>query len=496
MDLLVIGIDGASKAIIDSMPMPFTRSLLSCSRSRLLNEDLLSRGWAEILTGEHASKNRAYYQMPMADQSYDFSCSYSKTEMVTAADNEPLWRALNSAGKSVGLMNVPTTGPADKVDGFLVAGGGGGLNVGDGIPADMVYPPAHLAMLRNRDYLQDVRLPGGETTASAFIERIRQAEVVQANAFVDMAQTDKPDFGFFCFRMATEIQYLARYEIQRCAEERRNAHELGEEFQPKGTVQKSLLEYYASLDDQIRHIFERVSPEDYIVTGDHSTVIFEHEANIDVWLEGADYLTRMSTVERKARNAALRARRKVRRLAPKYHQTRRPNRVRRPLTAFHPSKTKAFGTFYDTGNFAGIYINDHSRFGGPVKTREQQDTLVDEICSRFNETPAAEEYGLHALAFRRRYAEATYAHLMPDIEIAKPDTIYFSGRNWRFIKPNAAIGPLSENLHGVRFPHTGVKGRDPLLSFSDNLQNYIKPDDPDDLRTVYRMIRRYFQKAS
>ena len=95
MKLLVIGIDGGTKSIIEGMPMPFTQSLFKDAVSENLEEDLISRGWAEALTGEHASTNKGFYLMPCSDGSYDFSASYSKSDMVSASSNKTLWDYLN-----------------------------------------------------------------------------------------------------------------------------------------------------------------------------------------------------------------------------------------------------------------------------------------------------------------------------------------------------------------------------------------------------------------
>src|SRR5690554_8220511 len=102
MKLLVIGIDGGTKSILEGMPMPFTQSLFKGAASKHLEEDLISRGWAEALTGEHASTNKGFYLMPCADGSYDFSGSYSKSDMVSASSNKAIWNLLNENGVSVG----------------------------------------------------------------------------------------------------------------------------------------------------------------------------------------------------------------------------------------------------------------------------------------------------------------------------------------------------------------------------------------------------------
>lgn len=496
MKLLVIGIDGGSRNIIDAMPMPFTQALFARSASRDLDEDLISRGWAEILTGEHASDNKAFYLMPVAEGGLDFNASYSKSDMLSYSRNEPIWKKLNQAGTSVGLMNIPTTGPADQVKGFLVAGGGGGVKADGAIPPTMMHPQTYKPLLEQHNYVFDVRLPGGESTVSGFLEKIRQAENAQKDTFIELARREQPEFGFHCFRITTEVQYLARFEIERAAEAIRKARENGGDFQPDTPTQQKVIEHYTNLDNSIRELFETLEPEHYIFVGDHSTALFKHEGNVDVWLERAGYLNRMSNAERKARGGLIRLRNKSDRIAVKYFGRKSPPLIRRPLTKFSPGRTRAFGTFYDTGNFAGIFINDRSRFGGPVSSEQEHERLVDEICENLNASDEAKEYQLEARPYRRQYPGAQFQRLMPDIRLHKPDSLYFSSRNWEFIRDNTNLRPLDENLAGIRYPHTGAKGHDPLFVFSQELERHLLADDPNDLRVVYRMICRHFEGAA
>lgn len=494
--MLVVGIDGGTRDIIDAMPMPFTQELFARSASKKMDEDLISRGWAEILTGEHASRNKAFYLMPVADGSLDFDASYTKSDMLACSCNEPLWRRLNQADTSVGMMNIPTTGPADEVNGFLVAGGGGGLNAIGTIPATMVHPPACRPVLERHNYVFDVRLPGGETTVSGFLEKIRQAENTQKDAFIELAQKEKPQFGFHCFRITTEVQYLARYEIEKASEAIRKARQNGEPFRPETLTQQKVVDHYTNLDNSIKELFEALEPERYIFVGDHSTALLKYEGNIDVWLEQAGYLTRISLAERIFRGGLRSLRSKANQVAVRFFGKKSLPFIRRPLTKFRPSRTRAFGTFYDTGNFAGVFINDRSRFGGPISDEKEHEMLVDEICQNLNASPEAQEYQLEAKPYRRRYSGAQFHRLMPDIQICKPDSIYFSSRKWTFIQANGNLKPLSEKLAGVRYPHTGTKGHDPLFVFSAALEHELRDDDPEDLRIVYNMICRHFEGAA
>ena len=169
--------------------------------------------------------------------------------------------------------------------------------------------------------------------------------------------------------------------------------------------------------------------------------------------------------------------------------------TREMITQFKPSETKAFGTFFDSGNFAGIFINDSKRFSGPVN-QQDIDKMVDEICSKFNADSETQMHNLKAVPYRNQYKSSKFFELMPDIQILKPDTTYCSGRNWSFISENPNLKPFKDTLEGVLYPHTGLKGTDPLFVYSKNLETCIDNNDPSDLRMAYQLIRRFFETKS
>src|SRR5690554_3477638 len=140
MKLLVIGIDGGTKSILEGMPMPFTQSLFKGAASKHLEEDLISRGWAEALTGEHASTNKGFYLMPCADGSYDYSCSYFKTDMLSDNCIKAITKLQHYNGVSDGIFKVPTSGRADDFKGFMIDGDGGRETYTGGKPDEMLSP--------------------------------------------------------------------------------------------------------------------------------------------------------------------------------------------------------------------------------------------------------------------------------------------------------------------------------------------------------------------
>jgi hypothetical protein len=301
-----------------------------------------------------------------------------------------------------------------------------------------------------------------------------------------------PDLAFHCFRITTEVQYLARAEIASCIQAIKDADDAGSAYVAANSVHRKIIEHYQRLDESIREIFEELQPENYLFVADHSASIFEYEGNVDIWLEAKGYLHGENILEEYWRKISKLGRKLLNKLLVEVGLAKPPVLIRRPLSKFSARKTKAFGTFYDTGNFAGIFINDQDRFGGDIKNTIEVDNLVNEICEKFNSDAQVIEHSMSARPYRRNFSGAKFQRLMPDIKIDKPDTIYFSSRRPEFICPNPNLKTLQESLENIRYPHTGLKGSDPLFVYSRSLEECIAEDDPNDLRLAYRMICRFF----
>ena len=495
MKLLVLGFDGGTQRIFENMPMPFTNDFLLNNKSRILKEDLISRGWAKILSGLHSSQTNALYLMPLGDKSLKFTQSYSLQDLMANDYVVPLWELLNKRGIKVGIQNIPTTNPAPEVDGFLVSGGGGGLSSMGGIPEHMVYPKENATILNKMGYTVDIRLGApGNNTFSDFVLNIEKAHEKQLSAYIELCKKHKPNFGFFCFRITTELQYLAMSEIESYISEVSDAYKEKREPKPKTDIQKWLIRHYEHMDICIKRLVEFLNPSHILYTADHSTAPFHYDFNVNVFLEQQGWFNRASSYN----NLKQRLIKSVKQAVPaglkKGIKTKLniPS-IRTSPTQIDKSATKAFGTFFDTGNFAGIFVNDQNRFNGPVKNDQEVKKLCSQICEELNQSSEAKTHCLHAKPFRERFSNFKYQHNLPDIRIEKPDDCYFSCRMPNFVEKNPNYGPLPMNIQELKYPNTGLKGQNPIFAFSNELEQFINEDDPNDLRVVYRIIDRVFR---
>jgi len=119
-----IGIDGATFDVISPMiragELPaFARLMESGSFGSLLSTpNLISpSAWTSFLTGVNPGKHGIF-------EFYEKKRDCYGVRFINGSDRKAasLWRILSDKGATVGVVNVPMTYPAEKVNGFLIAG--------------------------------------------------------------------------------------------------------------------------------------------------------------------------------------------------------------------------------------------------------------------------------------------------------------------------------------------------------------------------------------
>lgn len=477
MKTLVIGIDGGDRRIIDALEMPRLQQLLEEQTCLDIEEDLWSRGWAEILCGHHAKDAGAFYSKPKLDGSYDFTQSFGVKDYENHEAITPLWKALNERGCAVGFMNVPTTGPAPEVEGFFVSGAGGGAG-SSGVaktPPAACYPKSILSELEALDYIFDTRfLASGIRQTDLLMQRLALMQTRRADAFLGLNETFQPDFGFIAYRGSAIVQYIAMSEIEVLIENREA---------PASKTQEQIAHVYKALDESIAHLLDTLQPEHVMVVSDHGAAPRRYTVNLNVFLQQAGL--------QKLRSSALRF---AKRMAKKVLPSGSGASVRSALPAsvgkvtrtdFDAARTHAFAARY----VPGAYVNDRRRFGGPVSEAEVE-LVAQEVVEAFNASATAKEHDLRARPYRAVHADARCADLLPDVWIDHPDECFFEAQG-AFVEPNADYGPLGASLaHVTRDQYTGIKGRYPLLCVDEAAAALVQDDDPTDLTLAYRLIDR------
>ena len=478
MKALLIGIDGGDKRILDFFDKPYYRELKQRTHSRAAEEDLVGRGWAKIMTGLGQEATGAFYMAPKLDGTCQFSPGFRMKDCIEVHGIKPIWDLMGRRGCKVGIMNVPTTTPVFKVNGFLIGSAGAGLYEIEGIPASII--PG----LKQNGYVMDIRLkPSGIRRLEDLFDRLKAMESIRAKTFVQLCKEQGTEFGFVVDRGTTVIQYLAMGEIEQLMAEKRGDRRA---WRVSERLRDLLHDYYSQLDNNIRFVVEALMPEHLIITADHGHAPYTHRGNMDAFLRRHGWLTKGSVPVRALRKARARG---AHYLPDGTLKDALSWLFKEPESWFVRDKTKAFGTYH----CSGVYINDSRRFGGPVPEGQEMRALVREICGTFNASSEAGLYGMQARPYRERHMSARFADQLPDIIIEHPDSIFFDGRTTQLIRPNPNYGPLPplEDVDEDMF--TGQKGRHPVLLMDFGTQALVRQDDPRDLTIVYHLIDRIFR---
>ena len=429
MKQLIIGIDGGDQDIFSQVSMPHLHQLFKDCYTLKLTEDLLSRGWAEILSGKYARETGAFYMKPKLDKTHDLILRFSLKDLLNNPEVLPIWAIPAKQNKKVGMMNVPTTFPAQPVEGFFVSGAGGGVNKVEGIPEDLCYPNSLAKELEELGYVIDIRVgTAGIKDIQLLFDKVNEMQEKRVEAFIRLCKKQQPDFGFIATRATTDIQYLAMSELQSYFAYRRG--ELTDEEANKHAIWfENFEKHYNLLDQLLKRLIEELSPEHFIITSDHGAVPYKYKANFNAFLQNYGY-QQEKLVIKGTLNSLINSFRRKKSFQPVYRT--------------QWEKTKAFTGWYDPR----IFINDSRRFNGPVK-EDEIDQMVAQICGDFNKTPEAKEYYMEAKPYRKLYPDAKYNHYLPDIKIHCPTTIFPAPDEGPFIRPNEDYAPLP-NLDNVK----------------------------------------------
>lgn len=486
MRLLVIGLDGGDYKIIRRMPMPFLHSLLKKSGTTEIGVDLHSRGWVDIYTGLDATSHGGFYINPKLDGSHWFTMAYNHKH-AKVCDSPPLWERANARGLKVGFMNIPTTSPAPKVDGFFVGGAGGGINSVEGVPRIMCDTSDTKALLDGAGYIPDLRIgPGGIDTAEQLFRQLDEVAKRRGEAFRQLCERHEPDLGFLAFRTTATAQYVAMHDISAVIRSHPGTEVIPEDSEHLSPVQRKVLSHFAVLDQVLRETFEQLSPSEWLFCSDHGMSEYRFNLNANAFLSAKGFLTFKTSVQKEVdtRVSGVLASLRYRKITAFDSLTSKFEPV-----PYNKAKTSAFTSWY----CKGIFINDEKRFGGPVK-EEDVESLTQDIIKQFNDDPEAKNSGLKASEFRRRHPSSKVYDQIPDIKIEMPATFFPLGEG-PFIWKNPNFKPLPEVITGLTDMNSGQKGESALFLTSPGLQSFL-PSSLNDLTLVNRTISSYIESLA
>ncbi len=258
--VLVIGLDGATFDLIDpwveegKLPV-LAECIKRGTRSYLLSTPLSNsaQAWSSFITGKNPGKHGIYDFFETREDSYGvrfLNASFRK--------GKSLWRLLSEADKKVGVMNVPMTYPAERVNGVFISG----LD-SPGIDNNFTYPKGLIDEI-NRHVGRYILEPG----IWGFIRRGRPdialkklLEMVKIRTATARYLMESRDWDFFM------IVYTATDKVQ---------HHFWKyidparpEFNTNLPYSNAILQVYQEIDKNIQILLETAGDASVIIMSDH-----------------------------------------------------------------------------------------------------------------------------------------------------------------------------------------------------------------------------------
>ena len=484
MKTLVIGFDGASIDTFKRGWTPFIESLIKKGKTFDLKEDLISRGWVEIYTGEHASENGGMYEYPIMDGTYQFSRKFN-LDICNESKNKKIWEIISNKNYKVGIMNLPTAFPSPKINGFFVAGGGGeAKNV---ISSDKIYPIEILNNLKKNNYVIDERNPEilnkRDININKFFQRYININRFRTNSFIELAKIFKLDFGVIIFKSSIiTSETILLPELER--------------LNKKDKVDKQTISliknFYLELDKDIKKIVNNFKDFQIIFVSDHSMAVCKYKVNFNAIL--AKYGFQHKNKRKKFRYIFIQF---LRNLLPLKIKTflknnSNLNNFYNSVIDFDITNSVAF-SITKSHNFQGIFINDKHRFNGIV-TKDKIDLFIDQIINSINKDPEAKRHKIQA--YRYGYGLTKEQKMFPDILVSMPEGYLPSNIHSEFIHKN----------NDWKYPFTlkslykdinlSCKSYKPLLAIINNKYPFYKfKYKKKDLTFLYHYLNYYLEQV-
>lgn len=480
MRMLVVGMDGVSFETFNRGWTPFIKNLIENGSRLELKEDLISRGWAEIVLGQNASTTRAVYEGPIADGSHTWTDKYKLADTPgLGVAVKPIWQVLNERGYTVGIMNVPTTFPAPEVDGFFVSGGGGGGPIGQDVTSEQCYPPSIQKGLDAAGYIVDERLPSllGEKklyNPLDLFDRLGLMNAKRTDSFVRLAKEYNIDFGFVVYKsspVTAETLVLPELETGMTS--------------GNSDLCRAVELFYRKFDKEVKKLVESFPDAHLLMVSDHSMAVRKYSVNANAFLVETGFQT-----PSRSRATIYSSIKSLKQYVPSSIKKvlKRSQVIKssyESMSTFDAKSSKAFSISFSQGQH-GIFINDKDRFGGPVAVQDIQ-KYKNKISQAFNVHPDSLKHDLKAIPI-----DAAKVPQYPDIVLDLPDGYLTSGEIKKFVEKYT----LGKESHDLRQTAKGcyhtIKAHHPLAINCRGDWTVSPSTGKADLTLIYDHVLNFF----
>lgn len=267
---MLVGLDGTPctllKRFINDGTMPNMREL--SGRGTLLQmdtsiPDISSVAWTSFMTGANPGRHGIYGFIDLQPNSYKIYFPNSKH-----IKSETVWSAAGRAGRRSIVINVPSTYPAQPLDGILVAGF---------VAVDLnkaTYPQELVPRLREMDYRIDVDARKVQESHDALMEDV--LVTLERRVKLLLHLFDKEQWDLFV-GVVTETDRLQHFFMDAIEDAGHKYH-------------SAFREFYRRVDGFLGQIAERLKDETLLIMSDHGFTPIKRQVYLNRWLVDNGYL--------------------------------------------------------------------------------------------------------------------------------------------------------------------------------------------------------------
>jgi predicted AlkP superfamily phosphohydrolase/phosphomutase len=372
--LTVVGLDAATFDVIDPMieagQLPNLKRIFDEGSRGVLHSTvhpLTTQAWTTMVTGVNAGRHGMWDFCERDESGYRLKLVNGSYRRAPA-----IWELLTEADRRVGIVNVPFTWPAHRVNGFMLAGIDAASR-----EAGMTYPKELLRDLRRRFDITDLEFDHAfplDAKGRCDVGLARRACEQRFQAVRWLVERYDPELLFVVFMSADHIHHLCWPEWE------------------TGGLESRVAEVYRILDEATGEICDLAGGNDVMVVSDHGGGSLQRIVNLNGWLAEQGFLEyatghrgmRPGELGRRALYWGLAQRRK---LPPgvrnffkqKFPRLRERAHELKEYTVIDWPRTQAFAY----GIFGNVVLNVRGREAhGTVEPGDEYERVRDAIAAR------------------------------------------------------------------------------------------------------------------
>ena len=445
--LTLVGLDAATlkvvEPLVDEGHLPHLGRLLregSGGVLRSTTHPLTPQAWSTLVTGVNAGRHGIWDFTERDEGGYRLRFVNGSFRRAPA-----VWDRLTAKGRRAGLVGIPFTWPAPKIDGFSVAGFDAAER-----EQGMTHPSELVAEIARRygSIELDNRFPLGKG-GRVDLDVVRRAADQKVDLTLWLAERYEPSLLFVVFMAGDHIQHLCWTDWERDGAE------------------SPVAEVYRILDERLGRLLEWLGPEhDVMVVSDHGAGPLHGVVNLNAWLAGQGYLTYVpgsSQLGRRAVDRLFELRRHVPaglRLAVKRRLPALRERAyeREEYSAIDWPNTRAFAY----GTFGNVVLNVRGREEhGVVEPGGEYERVRHEIAEKLLGLRGRDGERIVAAVHRREdLFEGPQLEKVPDLLVEFADYAWLGKGNLKSrsesIWDRIEIEPGSEHSYVGSHRHEGL----------------------------------------